>query len=60
MQYKHHSDQMSEGFLVSKVTLCVDVSGPLQSAKAQRPQDVIYFPKAMTNSYQISKVYFAK
>ena len=35
-------------------------SGPLQSAR--RPRDVIYFLKAMTNSFQtlISKVYFCK
>ena len=37
---------------------CVGVSGPLQSVS--RPWDGIYFPKAMTNTFQtsISKVYF--
>ena len=38
---------------------CFGVFGPLKSVR--RPQDVIYFLKAMTNSFHtISKVYFAK
>ena len=37
---------------------CVCVSGPLQNVRG--PRDVIYFPKAITNSFRtsISKVYF--